>query len=934
MVVRGRGEAMAKFNAAQQFASTRLRESAAPVSTPAAVFNYSSLLAGGNTLTATATTNGAVVSVNGSDTGQPTTPFTFSWGDGSTSSGFFITNHTYAVTSHNYTITVTSHEKNGQSFTTQAPVLFVQPTVSPKLDTSLTPVSFPQVVTQPPGALGFLPPSIANWQPFTSFGSDGRTSIEYVLSVAANVAFRMDNAIENLHGSSTFNINIYRDVSAFASGAIYTDPFSTPVTIAGGSWVIPTGGAPVWWALFHEIGHAVDLNSPSSFPIGVPISGDANAIVSETLGSILQFSIAYDLANHASQYGIPPEIALQIESSASGSFPGIIASYHDYLNTGKHYTSWNNGVTSPDPTFDTIQTLIYKFVQHAEQQGVGYFVPVARMMHLLEQFNSGDVASFSPSADSPQAETFRSTLMVAALSYAFGQDLRAEFAALNFPISNSVYDDFMARADNGTGSVTHSADGIVAFDGAGSDTLTGATGNDDLFAGGGNDVLSGGPGDDRLDGGPGTDTASYASAPNAVTVNLAHQGTAQNTVGAGTDTPISIENLVGSSHNDTLTGDPGDNVLDGGAGNDTLNGGAGNDTLIGGAGTDTASYADATSGVTVNLAVTTAQNTGGAGTDTLSAIENLTGSAFVDILTGDTHANVLVGGAGNDTLNGAGGNDTLDGGAGNDTLIGGAGTDTASYSDATAGVTVNLAITAAQNTVGAGTDTLSTIENLTGSAFADILTGDGHANVLVGGAGDDTLNGAAGNDTLDGGAGNDALIGGAGTDTASYADAASGVTVNLAITAAQNTVGAGTDTLSGIENLAGSAFADTLTGDIHVNVLSGGAGADSLTGGAGADSFVFTSLTDSTTAAPDLITDFAAGDLIDLHGIDADTTVTGDQAFHLGATSGHTGDIVLSYDAIHNRTIVSLYVNADATADATIWLTGNHLSLATTDFVL
>jgi Ca2+-binding RTX toxin-like protein len=66
---------------------------------------------------------------------------------------------------------------------------------------------------------------------------------------------------------------------------------------------------------------------------------------------------------------------------------------------------------------------------------------------------------------------------------------------------------------------------------------------------------------------------------------------------------------------------------------------------------------------------------------------------------------------------------------------------------------------------------------------------------------------------LDGGAGNDTLDGGAGLDTASYATAASGVTVSLAIAGTQNTVGAGSDTLTALENLSGSAFNDLLTGD-------------------------------------------------------------------------------------------------------------------------
>ena len=96
---------------------------------------------------------------------------------------------------------------------------------------------------------------------------------------------------------------------------------------------------------------------------------------------------------------------------------------------------------------------------------------------------------------------------------------------------------------------------------------------------------------------------------------------------------------------------------------------------------------------------------------------------------------------------------------------GAAGSDTASYADATAGVTVNLAIATAQNTVGAGTDTLFNFENLTGSNFNDKLTGNAAANTLYGLGGNDSLNGAAGIDTLSGAAGNDRLIGGAGNDS-------------------------------------------------------------------------------------------------------------------------------------------------------------------------
>ena len=542
----------------------------------------------------------------------------------------------------------------------------------------------------------------------------------------------------------------------------------------------------------------------------------------------------------------------------------------------------------------------------------------------------------------------------------------------------------------------------VVHGGAGFNALWGQGGDDQLYGGSGDDYLYGGTGDDLLSGGAGTNTANYAFAPSGVTVNLNIAG-AQNTVGEGVDTLVNIQNLAGSYNNDVLTGDGNANTLSGVGGNDVLQGGGGNDYLYGGDGTDWASYTDAPSGVTVSLAISAPQNTIGDGTDTLSSIEKLDGSNFADTLTAASTAS---------TLYGEGGNDVLIGGAGNDVLNGGTGSDWASYENAASAVTVSLAIGGAQNTVGAGTDTLTSIEKLEGSAFADVLSaaatastlyGEAGNDLLVGGAGDDlfnggpgvdavsyanaasavtvslltsaaqatggagtdtligieklvgsnfadtltagtagsTLNGGGGGDTLVGGPGNDILNGGLASDFADYSLASSGVTVSLAISAAQATGGAGTDTLVSIEKLVGSGFGDVLTGDSGANalygqggndVLTGGAGQDTLGGGVGNDSFVFSAASDSTVASPDLIIDFASGDVIDLHAIDADTGTAGDQAFHLGSTVGHTGDIVVSYDGVHTK--LDLYVNSDATADAEIQLNGNHTGLVAGDFVL
>jgi len=367
------------------------------------------------------------------------------------------------------------------------------------------------------------------------------------------------------------------------------------------------------------------------------------------------------------------------------------------------------------------------------------------------------------------------------------------------------------------------------------DTLTGNDGANALSGGGGADLLAGGLGNDTLVGGTGIDTATYAGIGYNVVVNLTI-GTA--TGGGGSDTLAGIENLIGSAFNDTLTGDSGVNILSGGLGNDMMDGGLGIDTVT---------YADASGGIRLNLLSTSAQGTVSAGADTLRRIENVVGTAFADQITGSALGNSLTGGDGDDLL---------DGGLGNDLLIGGAGIDTASYATATGAVKVSLAILTAQSTLAAGSDTLSGIETLIGSAFDDQLTGDGGNNILTGNAGNDILLGAAGNDTLNGGA---------GIDATSYAGAAAGVTVSLAVTTAQNTGGGGTDTFLSIENLVGSGFADTLTGSSQANSISGGNGDDLIDGGSSNDTIDGGANNDTLKGGngDDLITGGTGNDSID-----------------------------------------------------------------------
>lgn len=303
-----------------------------------------------------------------------------------------------------------------------------------------------------------------------------------------------------------------------------------------------------------------------------------------------------------------------------------------------------------------------------------------------------------------------------------------------------------------------------------------------------------------------------------------------------------------------------------------------------------------------------------------------------DVATANGGNDTIFGGTGNDSISGGDGNDWLSGDAGADKLDGGAGTDTASYATATAGITANLA-KPSLNTGDAKGDVYVSIENLTGSSYADKLSGDGSANLLSGGAGDDLLIGGTGADRLNGGA---------GIDTASYSGATAGVTANLA-NAAANTGDAKGDVYVSIENLTGTNYADKLYGNAGANALSGGSGddllsggagkdilygglgADSLTGGAGADTFVFKALSDTkiATTGLDTIFDFsgASGDRLDLSAIDANSSASGNQAFTFVGTAAFTGKAgELNYSKQASDTYIYGDTNGDKKADFAIHL--------------
>ncbi|QNN64638.1 M10 family metallopeptidase C-terminal domain-containing protein [Sphingomonas rhizophila] len=457
--------------------------------------------------------------------------------------------------------------------------------------------------------------------------------------------------------------------------------------------------------------------------------------------------------------------------------------------------------------------------------------------------------------------------------------------------------------------------------GFGSDHLFGLSGNDTLTGKGGDDILEGGRGDDQINGGDGSDSASYITADYGVRVNLGLQ-TAQDTVGAGADWLVDVENLIGSAFDDVLRGDALGNSLDGGSGADRLDGLGGDDLLIGGAGDD-----------------------------------------------------LLLAGAGNDQLVGGAGYDRMYGGLGDDTYVV-ADADDYAYENAGEGRDRALASLDYQ--------LRDNVEDLTltgtavigkGNALYNVLVGNAVGNrlygyegddALDGGAGDDYLLGAEGADTLTGGSGYDRMYGGTGddryivSDLADYAYENAGegtdrvvASINhqlrgnieeLELSGSGNTRGFGNELANlvlgnsganllygrgGDDQLRGEAGNDILYGESGADALSGGSGLDRFYGGGGADLFAFSSgdFAGMSSGTADRIHDFnrLQADRLDFTAVDSNAQTNGDQAFSFigsAAFNGVTGE--LRYQQISGNTYIQGDTDGDGKADFWVRLDGLH----------
>jgi hypothetical protein len=376
------------------------------------------------------------VTINGVDSRAPTDAFTWHWGDGAVEDGFFPMVHTYQDLERNYVLGITAHYGAGTEDTLRAGVYFVEPEISPVALPDEAAVTIPEgnieLATRMPYSLN---PNLTFLED-ACFGAIPRETLEYLMTVAATVQLGFV-AWDVYLPDGSFHQVLLQDPDL--SGGMYSLWFTTPVSFAAPCAAV--SGTAELPSMFHEMGHNVTLNFPAGYHYGGKIDGDANAIYSETMAQIFAHAALYEIVNASDAYGLPAELIADLEEQAIGSFGIVKDWYQQYVDGGASYSSWNEPATDEDETLGTFMTIAYKFIEHAEEQSQGFSAPVGRLSAFFGRFNEDWHDRYSPDVNSPEAESFRATLWVAALSDAFESDLRQEFRALNFPVDDAVFDE-------------------------------------------------------------------------------------------------------------------------------------------------------------------------------------------------------------------------------------------------------------------------------------------------------------------------------------------------------------------------------------------------------------------------------------------------------------------------------------------------------------
>lgn len=625
-----------------------------------------------------------------------------------------------------------------------------------------------------------------------------------------------------LTGTSDASATIRMAMSDIVPGGTAEAFFPNPSEYGGDAWFNrsdynnPVIGTYAYYTFGHELGHALGLNHGHE-PGLRGVSMDAN-----------RDSMEFSIMTYRSYVNGP----LTGYTNEAGGFAQSLMMY-DIAAIQHMYGAWF-GANSGDTRY-TFSTLTGEMFVNGAGQGVPFSNRVFRTIWDGDGVDTYDFGNYTTNLSIDLAPGSWSNLDTSG-----GHFQQAYLGDGNYARGH-VFNALQYQGD--ARSLIENAVG-----GSGHDVIRGNDINNVLWGGAGNDTMDGGQGDDTLYLGDGDDYVDISSGGNDVFW-----------CGTGNDFAFGYtgnETYYGEAGNDTLKGFSGADTLDGGLGDDYLDGGSGIDRMNGGDGNDTyvvdneadfvgETYDDTLGGTndTVQASVTYSLLPGTIGGQGYG-IENLTLTGFLAINgEGNSKNNQILGNSADNLINGHAGADTIRGGDGQDTLWGAAATQTDDGADNIFGDLGNDLIGGSY-----GNDLIDGGEGL------DEMYGDEGNDQILGGNGDDklygdwgwgsdlsgadTLNGGAGNDFLRGGAGNDSINGGVGIDTASYDNAATGVTVSLLLAGAQATGGAGLDTILGVENLIGSSSNDRLTGNGGANSLNGMSGDDSLVGNGGNDTLL------------------------------------------------------------------------------------------------
>lgn len=387
-------------------------------------------------------------------------------------------------------------------------------------------------------------------------------------------------------------------------------------------------GSYSFFAMLHEIGHAMGLAHPGDYNAGpgVDITYDAHAQFIEDSQQYTVMSY-FDESNTTGSFDSYPDTLLMYDILAIQQLYGVNNStrsgnsiYGFNANTGAVYNFSEN----TDPVFciwdgggtDTIDASLYSMAQHID----------------LNAGTFSNIGGFTGN-----------------ISIAIGAVIE--------------------NAKGGSGN-------DILYGNAAANVLVGGSGNDVLFGRGGADTLNGGLGNDTYALTNENDTVIDSGGVDTITSTISRTLAAYTAIERLTLTGTANINGTGNALANVITGNAGSNILDGAAGLDTLIGGLGNDTYMLGAENDTVSDSGG------NDAIVSTISRSLAGYATIERLTlrgtgniNATGNALDNVIVGNGAKNVINGGAGNDTILGGAGVDRLYGNIGNDTLTGGTGTD-------------------------------------------------------------------------------------------------------------------------------------------------------------------------------------------------------------------------------------------------------------------